>query len=58
MSAVRVDPAPYVRSHGVRPRGRGSWAFYNPETGATVWASGTFTEARRALTPGTWEVLP
>lgn len=49
--------APYERSHGTAPRGRGSWAFrlsttsaaYDGElAGEVFWVQGTLAEAKRA----------
>lgn len=52
LSAIRVDTAPYERSHMKAPRGRGSWAFdLDGERRFAVplfWHSGTYAEAVRA----------
>ena len=55
---TQFTDAPYVRSHGRSPRGRGMWAFqatsmhtaYDSELmGEILWFKGTLAEARKQL---------
>ena len=43
---VTVGTRLYESSHGKLPKGKGNWAFINPD-GSIGWISGTYTEARR-----------
>jgi len=43
-------------AHGRKPRGWGQWAFINKSTGETFFSTGTFTEAKKAVPAGRWEV--
>lgn len=50
---ITVDTSTFERSHGKKPRGYGSWAFYNkPDHGdefdKLFFANGTYTEAKKA----------
>ena len=47
---VYVDPAPYVRSHGKAPRGRGGWGFADVnrqnDIDAVRFFNGSYQDAR------------
>jgi len=52
---VHVDASPYIASHGVIPKGRGSWAFalvdprgVDVDDSDLIWEQGLYSNARRA----------
>lgn len=53
MPAIEFDTAPYRRSHGTEPKGRGGWAFGKGTADPkfdheTIWSpSMTLTEAKK-----------
>lgn len=54
----------YRTAHGKDPRGYGLWMFElrnqpgQPPTDQVIHRTGTYTEAKRQLPPGSWVVLP
>ena len=54
MTAPRVNTTDFEFSHGRKPRGRGSWAFFferdrrNHDVQDAFWHHGSFTEAKKA----------
>jgi hypothetical protein len=54
-----IDTTGYEFSHGRKPRGYGFWGFARVgHPGEEFWTTGTYTEAKRALPAGDWQVLP